>query len=360
MIILDVKLNNIYGFDDFHINFTYPKKVVGSLIEDEHLDGRERFRYLKAVILMGANAAGKTSFGKALLKIFNAVNETNEAYFKELVSADTTASFQVDFVNEGFTLHRISGTVNKQNVELQYFNAEIGVSDSYEKTVSKLKEHSDEISGNLKKLKKAVGALNYRFAYPEIESSLKLSEIKNDVLLKTIRAVIGTLDPTLTDISMAKDLKDSFIIRRRGQEIIIQEGKLLNKDILSSGTAEGIDVSIFLASMLSSNGSFYYCDEHFSYIQSDIEKRIFGLMLERLGKNDQLIFTTHNTDMLDLNLPKHTFAFLKKEIDNGEYKVSAVFASDILKRNTDSVKCALENDVFGSIPDDHLLDELEA
>ena len=360
MIILDVKLNNIYGFDDFHINFTYPKKVVGSLIEDEHLDGHERFRYLKAVILMGANAAGKTSFGKTLLKIFNAVNETNEAYFRELVSADATASFQVDFVNEGFTLHRISGIVNKQNVELQYFNADIGVSDSYEKTVSKLKEHSDETSGNLKKLKKAVGALNYRFAYPEIESSLKLSEIKNDVLLKTLRAVIGTLDPTLTDISMAKDLKDSFIIRRRGQEIIIQEGKLLNKDILSSGTAEGIDVSIFLASMLSSDGSFYYCDEHFSYIQSDIEKRIFGLMLERLGKNDQLIFTTHNTDMLDLNLPKHTFAFLKKETDNGEYKVSAVFASDILKRNTDSVKCALENDVFGSIPDDHLLDELEA
>lgn len=317
-------------------------------------------RYLKAVILTGANAAGKTSLGKALLKIFNAVNETNEAYFKELVSAYATAAFQVDFVNEGFTLHRISGTVNKQNVELQYFNAEIGVSDSYEKTVSKLKDHSDEISGNLKKLKKAVGTLNYRFAYPEIESSLKLSEIKNEVLLKTLRAVIGTLDPTLTDISMAKDLKDSFIIRRHGQEIIIQEGKLLTKDILSSGTAEGIDVSIFLASMLSGSNCFYYCDGLTSHIQCDIEKRIFGLMLERLGKNDQLIFTTHNNDMLDLNLPKHTFAFLKKEIDNGEYKVSAVFASDILKRNTDSVKCALENDVFGSIPDDHLLDELEA
>ena len=359
MIILDVKLNNIYGFDDFHINFTYPKKVVGSLIENEHLDGRERFRYLKAVILMGANAAGKTSFGKALLKIFNAINESNEAYFKELVTGDTSAGFQVDFVNEGFTLHRVCGTVNKQNVELQYFNAEIGVSDSYEKTVSKLKERTDEIGGSLKKLKKAVGALNYRFAYPEIESSLKLSDIKNEVLLKTLRAVIGTLDPTLTDISMAKDLKDSFIIRRRSQEIIIQEGKLLNKDILSSGTAEGIDVSVFLASMLSGNGSFYYCDEHFSYIQSDIEKRIFGLMLERLGKNDQLIFTTHNTDMLDLNLPKHTFAFLKKEIEDGEFRVSAVFASEILKRNTDSVKCALENDVFGSIPDDHLLDELE-
>ena len=31
-----------------------------------------------------------------------------------------------------------------------------------------------------------------------------------------------------------------------------------------------------------------------------------------------------------------------------------------LKRNTDSVKCAMENDVFGSLPDDSLLDELEA
>lgn len=111
--------------------------------------------------------------------------------------------------------------------------------------------------------------------------------------------------------------------------------------------------------MLSDNGCFYYCDEHFSYIQSEIEKRIFGLMLERLGKNEQLIFTTHNTDMLDLNLPKHSFAFLKKEIAQGVYQVTVTFASEILKRNTDSVKCAMENDVFGSLPDDSLLDELE-
>ena len=82
-------------------------------------------------------------------------------------------------------------------------------------------------------------------------------------------------------------------------------------------------------------------------------------MLERLGRNEQLIFTTHNTDMLELNLPQHSYAFLKKEIDEGEYKVTATFASEFLKRNTDSVKCAMENDVFGSLPDDSLLDELE-
>ncbi len=359
MIILDVRLNHIYGFDDFHVNFSYPKKIVGSLLENEFLEGRERFRFKKAVILMGTNATGKTSFGKALLRIFKSVSESNEAVLRELAAGDQTAGFQVDFVNEGYILHRLSGTIDKDNVNIRYFTADIAVNDSYEKAAAKLKDRTDDVSGSFKKLKDMIGPLSFRFAYPEIETSLRIGDVKKQALLKTLRAVIGTLDPTLTDVSIAKDLKDSFVIRRRGQEIIIQDGKLLNRDLLSSGTAEGIDVAIFLASMLSYNNSFYYCDEHFSYIQSDIEKRIFGLMLERLGRNEQLIFTTHNADMLELNLPKHSFAFLKKEINGGECTVAVTFASDYLKRNTDSVKCALENDVFGSLPDDSLLDELE-
>lgn len=359
MIIMDVKLNHVYGFDDFHINFTYPRKLSVSLLGSESLEGRERFRFKKAVILMGTNATGKTSFGRALLKIFGAIKEANEAILRELNEGDFISEFQVDFVNQGYVLHRVAGSVDGENVSFGYYTAEIDEMDSYEMAVEKFTDRTSEIGGSLKSLKKAVGALEYRFAYPEIESSIRLNDVKRTALLKTLRAVIGTLDPTLTDVSIAKDLKDSFIIRRRGKEIIIQEGKLLNRELLSSGTAEGIDIAIFLASMLSEKNCFYYCDEHFSYIQSDIEKRIFGLMVEKLGRNEQLIFTTHNTDMLNLNLPKHSFAFMKKEIEDDKYTVSVTFASDILKRNTDSVKCAMENDVFGSIPDDSMLDELE-
>ena len=39
--------------------------------------------------------------------------------------------------------------------------------------------------------------------------------------------------------------------------------------------------------------------------------------------------------------------------------MSTSFASDVLKRNTDSLRCAVENDVFASLPQDSLLDELE-
>lgn len=360
MIILDLKLKNIYGFDDFQINLTYPRKLTTSLIGDEVLKGRERFRYKKAVILMGTNATGKTSLGRALLKIFSSIKESNEAILRDLNSENKAAEFQVDFVNLGFVLHRICGWVDGDNVTIRYYSATIAEMDSYEMSVEKLADRTEEVGGNFKKLRSLIGPLEFRFSYPEIENSIRVADVKKTALLKTLRAVLGTLDPTLTDVSIAKDLKDSYIIRRRGKEIIIQEGKLLNREILSSGTAEGIDVAVFLASMGSKENCFYYCDEHFSYIQSDIEKRIFGLMVERLGDNEQLIFTTHNTDMLDLNLPKHTFAFLKKEIADGEYKVTASFASDYLKRNTDSVKCAMENDVFGSLPDESPLDELEA
>lgn len=360
MVVLKLTLDHIYGFENFEINFTYPKKVVNSLINDEFLEGRERFRYKKVVILMGANATGKTSLGKALLKIFTYINTGNSAILYDMVEG-SNGSFSIDFVNEGFVLHRLTGSIDvkEMQVEIKYSSTEIEKMDSYEKCVNKLEDHTKEATSTIHSLRKLIGKVNYRFAYPEIEASLVFNNIEQKKLLKTLKAVIGTLDPSLKDVSISKDLKDTFIIRRRSKEIIIQEGKLLNGDALSSGTAEGIDVAFFLASMLSKNKTFYYCDEHFSYIQSDIEKRIFGLMLERITNNEQLTFTTHNTDMLDLNLPKHSYMFLRKNVENGECHISAISASEILKRNTDSIRNAVENDVFQSLPDDSLLDDLE-
>jgi len=360
MIVLDVKLNNILGFADFHINFSYPKKIVNSIIENEHLAGRPNFRYKKVVLLMGANATGKTSLGKALSKIFKYVNSGNTALLLDMVEPNETGSFTIDFVNDGYVMHRLSATIDSENanIELRHAQATIEEKESYEKCAAKL-VGLKPLNTDAKTLKKIFGELNYRFAYPEIESTLNISGVKQKTLLKTLRAVIGTLDPTLTDVSISKDLRDSFIIRRRGTEIIIQDGKLLNREVLSSGTAEGIDIAIFLAAIMSDTNSFYYCDEHFSYIQTDIEKRIFGIMADYLKENEQLIFTTHNTDMLDLNLPKHSFAFLRKTVVGGEPQQSVIFASELLKRNTDSIRCAVENDVFESIPNDSLLDSLE-
>ena len=105
---------------------------------------------------------------------------------------------------------------------------------------------------------------------------------------------------------------------------------------------------------------FYYCDEQFSHIQTDLEKRLFGMMVSSLGDGEQLIFTSHNSDMQDMNLPKHTFVYLVKEKEEGFFNTYAVSASDYLKRPTDSVRSAAENDVFSTVPDDSLLDLIDS
>lgn len=355
MVVLDVTLDRILGFNDFHINFTYPRRILNSTIENEHLKDRPFFRYKKAVVLMGANATGKTSLGIVLSKIFNFINTGNTSLLCDLAAPDAVGTFSIDFVNEDYTMHRISASIVSESVSLYHASVSIGERDTYEKCASRIEGKCKQIRTDIVSLRKIFGQLNFRFAYPEIDPPLNFSGINKDVLLQTLKVVLGTLDPSLSDIVISQDLRDSFIIRRKGTDIIIQDGKLLNREVLSSGTAEGIDIAIFMASIRTEVNCFYYCDEHLSHIQTDIEKAIFSIMIDYLNDNEQLIFTTHNSDMLDLNLPKHSFAFLRKRLEEDDYKVSVMYASDILKRNTDSIRCAVANDVFLSLPDDSLL-----
>lgn len=185
MIVLSLALNRIYGFNDFNINFTYPKKIVNSIIEDEHLNGRERFRYKKAVILMGANATGKTSLGKALLRIFGYISSGNPSLLYDMVSGES-GSFCIDFVNGDYRLQRIYATIvpAKATVDIRYETADIGTMDSYEKCTARLTDHTDEATQTSTALKNCVGSFQYRFAYPEIEKSLKLTTANKEILLK--------------------------------------------------------------------------------------------------------------------------------------------------------------------------------
>ena len=47
MIVMDVRIDNFYAFKNFHMNMSYPKKIVNSYIEDEYLSERPNFRYKK-------------------------------------------------------------------------------------------------------------------------------------------------------------------------------------------------------------------------------------------------------------------------------------------------------------------------
>ncbi len=98
--------------------------------------------------------------------------------------------------------------------------------------------------------------------------------------------------------------------------------------IYFSKEEEGIKNMLFISKQLLKNGiapMFYEKQglievpitdnklSRFSYIHSDIEKAFLAVMIQSLKSDDQLFFTTHNTDILDLPLPKHSFTFKKKD-----------------------------------------------
>lgn len=76
MIVMDLKLDNLCAFRNFHVNFRI-QKIVNSYIEHEHLDGLPNFRYKKVNIIMGSNATGKTSLGRLILSIFILIGKRN-------------------------------------------------------------------------------------------------------------------------------------------------------------------------------------------------------------------------------------------------------------------------------------------
>ena len=367
MIVMNLTLDNIFSFNDFSINMAYPKKIVNSSIENEFLSECPNFRYKKLVIIMGANASGKTTLGRALMGIFNFITKkTPEPIVSCINNKTKEASFGIELVANTKTLYRVtaiirptsSGSCNEEDIDLIVKSVPITKQDSYETCVKKLDDLDSENMSYIEALE-SVEKCSWFFSYPYFENTIKTAKILDrKKFLSTLEIVLSALDPSVQDVKEGTDIAGSYVIKICGHDLILADEKILNDGMLSSGTKAGIDIAILLTSIITSRNEFYYCDEKFSYIHSDMEKEILSKMIEKLGNDQQLFFTTHNTDILDMTLPKHSFVFLKKEKVDDKFEVCCVFADTYLKRNTDSLRKAVENDLFSIAPNVSWIDQL--
>lgn len=173
--------------------------------------------------------------------------------------------------------------------------------------------------------------------------------------MKILKSVLKTLDTSIVDVEKSKEVENSYIIRSKNGDIFVQNGEIIKNNILSSGTKAGIDISYIISSMKKNNHGFYYCDERFTYLQTDVEQIILSLMIEILPKNSQLFFTTHNLDILEMDLPVHSFIFLRKKYDT----IEVVDPKDFIKKNDTSIRNSVRNDIFDIAPDINAIFELE-
>ena len=365
MIIMDIKVDNLYAFKNFHINMSYPKKIVDSTIENEYLIDRPNFRYKKVNIIMGGNATGKTSIGKLLMLFANYFDDGIYTRFTDIINDDKKeAVLKVDFVtNDKNVLHRFemfiapkSRDVHKEhNVDIHIYYTPIGVKDNYEVCAKRLDEkRCSEVSYE------KVNTAGWYFSYPQDAYKNKKYDIieKNGKYLHILEQILKTLDPSIQKVIKIQEVNNSYAIKMEHRSVIIQDGAITGRDILSSGTKSGLDISYIITSLICNLHDLYYCDELFSYVNSDVEKTCLSIIIDKLIGRKQLFFTTHNTDILDMQLPKHSFIFLKKDINDANMPIKCVYASQYLKRNTDSLKHAVENDLFCTAPELHRLYEI--
>lgn len=360
MIVLNLELDNLFGFEDFKINFSYPKKVENSSIKGEFLKGRSNFRYKKVNILLGANSAGKTSIGKAMMAIFNFLNRKEISIVTQYIrDIGKVMKFSVDFILDGKNvLYRVNVKYKKINedekIDLELYKADILKNDSYEATLEKFEKISLENESYIETLDKLEKVSGWLFTYPEQGSNFLKNN--NEVMDKKVfENILKTLDPSIEKVRKLDEVKNSYILTLKGEDIIIQDGEFVKKNnILSSGTKAGLDIAFILSAIKRNTNIYYYCDEKFSYIHSDIEKSILSLMIDFLKPNTQLFFTTHNLEILDMDLPVHCFTFLKKN-----KKIEVVYASEYIGEDNIFLGEAIKNDVFNVAPYLDLIYDLE-
>lgn len=366
MIILNLYADNFYSFSEFSINFAYPKKIVNSTIDNEFLTRRPNFRYKKVNILMGANASGKTTLGELMLDICNFICERHALFLPKICDKKKRAKFAIDFVLPDWHFYRLDVETNPADalsdnpepmITACVRSTSIAKNDDYESCAEKI----DLIPLNLNKNYAAElesinqDFLGWNFTFPVTGKELESYGNWSDIYLKVLENILKSLDPSIRKVERIEDVEDSYVIWLKDMKLIMQKGKMALSDILSSGTAAGVEIAAFITNIIEKKMRLNFCDEKFSYINSEIEQAIISLMIDLLPDNAQLFITTHNSDVLEMNLPKHSFTFLRKDSSG---IISAVSASKYLKKNSDSIKNAVINDVFSTVPRLDLINEL--
>lgn len=363
MVIMDIKADNLYSFKNFHLNMSYPKKIVDSTINQEYLEDRPNFRYRKVNIIMGGNATGKTSLGKLLMLFLKYFTDGTYKRFTNIIhDTSKTAQLIIDFVTALNVLYRFELKIepmhdnySEENVHINFYYTPINVKDNYEMCAKRIDE-ADCYETTYDK----INTSGWHFSYPKDAwtDKKKIDFVDNDKYLHVLEQVLKTLDTSIKEVIKVKELDNTYAIKYDRYSVLIKDGEITNAEYLSSGTKAGIDIAYTLTALICDWHDFYYCDERFSYVNSDVEKACLSIMIDKLVGRKQLFFTTHNTDVLDMQLPKHSFIFLKKDINNSENPIKCINASYYLKRNTDSLKHAVENDLFCTVPELHRLYEI--
>ena len=311
MLFTKLEIDNLYGFTNTCIDFTYRRKLINPSILDEFLPGRVNFKVKRVCIFSGANASGKTSLGRLMCSFqilldgrFSAVNAI--ANLKRAVADKTRdAVLCIEFVTESdYKLHKLQlrfikneGATESRMIAFRCASLAIGTSDS--NTIARQKlaavfdaEENNEALFDLDSntyiatlaslLAEMRGRENFGWHYlfaETLEHGIKNNYKNKHLDLKILNAVLKTFDASIDSVSESFSIDASteekkangfeIVFNNRNSVLINLEGEGGPKDVarLSRGTYEAISVAGFISAMKSSKGenTTWFMDEKMAY-----------------------------------------------------------------------------------------------
>lgn len=378
MIFYEIKLDDLFQFKNFSIDFTYSRESKFSPIPQVHKK-YPNLKFKKFVILLGANASGKTTLGKALCVIQNFLNgkdiskisffnmkDTFEKGISKEISIETTFSTQTYMYNVSFkidsngissetwkrvTLKNLSYIKHKQELDKSKpiynkddFNTNSFV--SYFLTSKENIHHRNEIQNSL----------GFIYSFSGLENNSIDEAIGLDI--KYLKNIIMSFDNSIIDVSNSKEVAGNKIIHFKNghKEIILKNGRLSDEhnSVLSTGTKESIMLAYVIYALYKNAYHTLYIDEKMSHSHSEIEQQIIQILITLIDRIDgQVFITSHNSDLLNLNIPNYNFILFKKNRDGTISKV--IEPEKVVKHQNRKLKKIVEEDIFSTAP---ILDSL--
>ena len=383
MIITKISCDNMFMFKDFTLDFTYNRQIKHELAKDDELFPGSRIKVRKNLVIMGSNAAGKTTFGKLMCFALNFIYRGrvgNKGFNLAEIPFDKSkpSSFSVEFYIDG-TAYLLEvdfkGTklllesLKKCPVYKTYNIAKLREALKYGKAVSVYlntgePSPEDDILGSRFFFYNASDEAtfikkNIRY-YFDTSSFNNLSGVNVKATdVATLDSLLPEIDDSVAGVKSLEidgDETDSYRINfKNGDYMTVPDGNLARcKDRLSHGTFEAIGFLNRLMYMRATYGGLVFVDEKLAHVHSELEAYLLRTAFAVKPRNSQLFFTTHNIEIFQVDVPMNAFIFFKR---NDEGFNEAVCPSDYINKNDRNLSSYYEKNYFGIKPRYNMMDK---
>lgn len=365
MIITHLYIDNLYTFLDATLDLTYPRQLTNSSIDNQCLPNRAKFLVKRVCVLSGANASGKTSLGRLLFSFQSLLAKpTVLVYELGKCRYDKTKpmTLSVEFVT--LTDEPVLHSLTLKDDKFSYQNSRIAKNDTVYLARKKLKQSKPYALDWFGLEELITPYLNQGWYYLFSENADEHSGFDEmNLNVAVMKAILQTFDGSISDVLLSQDDKgvNGFSIHFDNNDVVLvdkhRQATGLNR--LSRGTYDAIKVAHMVSWLMSDaltdkGSSIYFLDEKMAFSHSELEQAILNLMIEKLPHHAQLFYTTHNHDILEMNLPVHNYVFLVKQKGTSQF----LQPETIFKKNDRKLLSYVKNNLFKVLPDTSKIDEL--